>query len=226
MKTSVLNALEGILFCSASFLHAAPTAEKRDVDTRYPYNGPVVPIGDWIDQTVRGNGKGFIRLVEAPAVKPSTSHPKNSINVISLAYIPNGMTIHYQTPFGLDDAPTIHYGKDADDLCNTMTGYTSTYDRTPPCSAAMTTMCSQYFHNVVLNSLEPGTTYYYSIPASNGTTASDTMQFTTAPAPGAGQAFTVAVLNDMGYSNAKGTHKYLIDAAEGNVAFAWHGKYS
>lgn len=143
--------------------------------------------------------------------------------MISLAYIPNGMTVHYQTPFGLDDVPTVHYGTEADNLCYRATGYTTTYDRTPPCSEAMTTMCSQYFHNVLLNDLKPGMTYYYSIPASNGTTASQTMQFKTAPAAGDGEGFTVAVLNDMGYTNAQGTQKYLSEAADGDVAFAWHG---
>jgi len=50
---------------------AIPTKPgKRDVDTRFPYTGPAVPIGDWVDATVNGNGKGFIRLVEPPAVAP------------------------------------------------------------------------------------------------------------------------------------------------------------
>jgi hypothetical protein len=43
---------------------AVPAPAKRDVDTRFPYTGPEVPIGDWVDATVNGNGKGFIRLVE------------------------------------------------------------------------------------------------------------------------------------------------------------------
>lgn len=206
----------------SSHASAAPTAEKRDVDTRFPYNGPDVPIGDWIDQTINGNGKGFIRLVEAPAVKPAELKPRNSVNVISLAYIPNGMTVHFQTAFGLDGPPTVHYGEESDNLCNTATGYTTTYDRTPPCSEAMTTMCSQYFHNVLLRNLKAGTKYHYSIAASNGTTASQTLQFTTAPAAGGDEGFTVAVLNDMGYTNAKGTHQYLSEAAD-SVAFAWHG---
>lgn len=132
------------------------------------------------------------------------------------------MTVHYQTPFGLDGAPTVHYGKQAGNLTSKATGYTTTYDRTPPCSIAMTTMCSQFFHNVLIENLEPGTTYHYSIPSSNGTTASQTMAFTTARAAGSGQGFSVAVLNDMGYTNAQGTYKYLNEAAE-SVAFAWHG---
>ena len=228
IRLMIMKPVPQLALISAAFLialpsTAAPTKDKRDVDTRYPYKGPEIPIGDWVDQTVNGNGKGFIRLVESPAVKPSTAKPKNSVNVISLAYIPDGMTVHYQTAFGLDNAPKVHYGTKADDLCNTATGYTTTYDRVPECSVAMTTMCSQFFHNVLLENLEPDTTYYYSIPASNGTTASPTMQFTTARAAGDDTAFTIAVLNDMGYTNAHGTHQYLKEAADGLIAFAWHG---
>lgn len=133
------------------------------------------------------------------------------------------MTVHYQTPFGLDEAPTVHYGKSANDLCNTATGYTTSYDRTPDCSVAMTTMCSQYFHNVLIENLEPGTTYYYSIPSSNGTTASAVEKFSTARAAGDKTEFKIAVLNDMGYTNSQGTHKYLSQAVDDGVAFAWHG---
>ncbi len=147
----------------------------------------------------------------------------NSINVISLAYIPNGMTVHYQTPFGLDGPPTVYYGEKPSKLSTKATGYTTTYDRTPPCSIAMTTMCSQYFHNVLLENLKPGTTYYYSIPSSNGTTASKTLKFTTARAAGNAKKFSIAVLNDMGYTNAQGTYKYLNEAVDSGIAFAWHG---
>ena len=111
-----------------------------------------------------------------------------------------GMTVHYQTPFGLDGAPTVNYGPTPEDLCYTAQGYTTTYDRTPPCSVAMTTMCSQFFHNVLLENLQPGTTYYYSIPSSNGTTTSQTLSFTTARKAGDSTEFSVAVLNDMGYT--------------------------
>lgn len=222
MKATTASTLFGAALLAALPITAAPTQEKRDSDTRYPYLGPDIPIGDWVDDTVNGNGKGFIRLVESPAVKPSSAKPSNSINVISLAYIPKGMTVHYQTPFGIDGEPIVHYGPSANDLCYTSTGYTTTYDRTPPCSIAMTTMCSQYFHNVLLENLQPGTTYYYSIPSSNGTTASPTLKFTTAAAPSS-KEFTIAVLNDMGYTNAQGTYKYLNQAADDGIAFAWHG---
>ena len=80
-------------------------------------------------------------------------------------------------------------------------------------------------HTVAIQNLQPGTTYFYSIPSSNGTTASPVLNFTTAQAPGANKEFTIAVLNDMGYTNAQGTYKYLNQAADDGIAFAWHGQF-
>ncbi|KAI8632868.1 Metallo-dependent phosphatase-like protein [Xylariaceae sp. FL1651] len=197
---------------------------KRDVDTTYPYTGPAVPVGDWIDNTINGNGKGFPRLVEPPAVRPSSKHPTNNINVISVSYLKDGVNIHFQTPFGLTEKPTVHYGT-SHALGKTAKGLSKTYARTPPCSEiAIITQCSEHFHNVELTGLRSGTTYYYRIAASNGTTASEVLSFKTSLAAGERGSFTVGVLNDMGYTNAKGTHKQLSSAAQsGKLAFAWHG---
>ncbi|TPX07727.1 uncharacterized protein E0L32_010623 [Thyridium curvatum] len=215
MKTEAL--IGAALLAVAS--EAVPT-----VDTTYPYTGPEVPVGDWVDPTVNGNGKGFPRLVEAPAVKPATANPTNNVNVIALAYVPQGMNIHYQTPFGLGVAPSVKWGTSASALTNTATGATHSYDRTPPCSmVAAVTQCSQFFHEVQLTNLKPDTTYYYQIPAANGTTQSEILSFTTARAAGDAKPFTVAVLNDMGYTNAQGTFKQLNQAVNDGAAFAWHG---
>lgn len=98
------------------------------------------------------------------------------------------------------------------------------YDRTPPCSEiAAVTQCSQYFHEVQITGLKPGTTYYYQIPAANGTTASDVLSFTTAREAGSDGEFTIAVLNDMGYTNAYGTFTEISKAVDEGLAFAWHG---
>lgn len=132
---------------------AAPTKHKRDVDNRYPYTGPAVPVGDWVDPTINGNGKGFPRLVEPPAVKPASNKPSNNVNVISLSYLPDGVNIHYRTPFRLNGAPTVHWGTSPWDLRYTVSGQTSTYDHTPPCSEVVVTQCSQYFHDVQLRKL-------------------------------------------------------------------------
>jgi hypothetical protein len=112
----------------ADLAAAAPKLrhEVRDVDETYPYVGPAVPVGDWVDPTVNGNGKGYPRLVEAPAVKPSTTNPTNNINVVAFAYIPDGVNIHYQTPFGLGEAPTVAWGTSPGSLNNTATGSSNT----------------------------------------------------------------------------------------------------
>jgi phosphodiesterase/alkaline phosphatase D-like protein len=84
--------------------------------------------------------------------------------------------------------------------------------------------CSQFFHDVLITGLDSGTTYYYMILSANGTTESDVLSFKTALAPGEKKPFTMAVLNDMGYTNAQGTFKHLSDAVDsGEVSFAWHG---
>ncbi|KFY43833.1 hypothetical protein V494_01797 [Pseudogymnoascus sp. VKM F-4513 (FW-928)] len=194
------------------------------VDTVYPYTGPDVPIGDWVNPTINGNGKGYQRIVEPPAVKPASENPTNNVNVISLAYLPDGMNVHYQTPFGLGVAPSVKWGTDPHKLDQIATGNSHTYDRTPPCSLiSSVTLCSQWFHEVPIKNLQPGTTYYYQIPAANGTTVSEVEKFTTARAAGEEGEFSVAVLNDMGYTNAAGTLQQMSLAVDDGVAFAWHG---
>ncbi|OCK75430.1 acid phosphatase [Lepidopterella palustris CBS 459.81] len=222
MKSVAGYTLFGVLLVVLS-AKAAPVIDKRDVDTRYPYTGPAVPVGDWVDPTINGNGKGFPRLVEPPAVKPGSAKPSNNINVISLSYLPNGVNIHYQTPFGLGFAPSVNWGTSHNDLCNKATGHSTTYDRTPPCSEVVVTQCSQFFHNVQIGGLKPDTKYYYQIEAANGTTASDVLSFKTARSAGDSTSFSMAVLNDMGYTNAQGTYKQLNKAVDEGVAFAWHG---
>lgn len=124
MKTPASHVLIGALL-SAGAHSAAVHAAPRNVDTRFPYTGPDdVPVGDWMNPTVKGNRKGFPRLVEAPVVTPASSEPSNNVNVLSLAYIPKGVNIHYQTPFGLNGAPSIHWGKAKNDLCYKAVGQT------------------------------------------------------------------------------------------------------
>lgn len=105
---------------------SAAVAANPTVDTAYPYTGPDVPIGDWVDPTVNGNGKGFPRLVEQPAVKPASSHPTNNVNVISLSYLPDGIHIHYQTPFGLGRAPSVKWGTNPHHLDRVAQGFSHT----------------------------------------------------------------------------------------------------
>ncbi|KAH7220446.1 Metallo-dependent phosphatase-like protein [Fusarium redolens] len=156
----------------AALSQAAPT-----VDEKYPYLGPKVPIGDWVDPTINGHGKGFPRLVEPPATGGATV----------------GINIYYQTPFGLGVAPSVYWGTSPSALNNVATGLSVTYDRAPPCSLIN-----------VIEQLQPGTTYFYQIPAANGTTQSTVLSFTTAQATGNPSQFT---MND-----------------DEGLAFIWHGR--
>lgn len=125
MKANTASALLSALLAS-QVVEAVPPI-RRNVDTRYPYTGPKVPVGDWVDPTINGNGKGFPRLVEAPAVKPASSKPKNNINVIQVSYIPNGVNIHYSTPFGIGETPSVEWGTKSSSLSKKATGTTNTY---------------------------------------------------------------------------------------------------
>jgi hypothetical protein len=120
MKATTASPLLGVLL--AICVHAVPV-----VDDRYPYTGPAVPVGDWVDPSVNGNGKGFPRLVEHPAVTPASANPSNNINVISLSYLPQGINIHYQTPFGLGVAPSISWGTSPTNLNQQASGLSHTY---------------------------------------------------------------------------------------------------
>lgn len=122
MKVTTASTLLGALLAIS-----AEAAPRPDVDTRYPYTGPAVPVGDWVDPTINGNGKGFPRLVEPPAVQPASATPSNNINVIQLSYVPEGINIHYQTPFGLGVAPSVHWGTSPTSLARTATGHSTTY---------------------------------------------------------------------------------------------------
>jgi hypothetical protein len=85
------------------------------------------------------------------------------------------------------------------------------------------TQCSQFYHDIQISGLKPNTKYHYQILAANGTTASNTMEFTTARAAGDKTGFEAAILNDMGYTNAAGTQKHLLKFVDEGGAFAWHG---
>jgi len=59
-------------------------------------------------------------------VTPATANPTNNINVINMAFVPGGMNIHFQTTYGLGQAPKLVYGSTPSDLSMTATGASST----------------------------------------------------------------------------------------------------
>ena len=107
--------------------HAAPAPLTPYVDTAYPYTGPKVPVGDWVNQAIDNHGSGgYARITEPPAVLPSYPNPTNNINVISLAFTPGGMHVHFQTPFGIDGEPCVIWGTEIGNLNQTTKGWTRT----------------------------------------------------------------------------------------------------
>jgi hypothetical protein len=126
VSSTLLALLVAVAASPTKHIRVDDALNARDVDETYPYTGPAIPVGDWVDPTVNGNGKGFPRLVEPPAVKPASANPTNNINVISLAYFPKGMNIHFQTPFGLGTAPKVAWGTSHKSLDKTATGISRT----------------------------------------------------------------------------------------------------
>ena len=61
------------------------------------------------------------------------------------------------------------------------------------------------------------------IPGGNGTAPSPVQSFTTAQDAGSKDEFSLAILCDMGYTNAQGTRNSLVDAVEQGISFVWHG---
>ena len=71
--------------------------------------------------------------------------------------------------------------------------------------------------------IELDTTYFYQIAAANGATASGIQSFPTARKAGDSKPFSIAILNNMGYTNAASTMRELQNAVSNGIAFAWHG---
>ena len=60
---------------------------------------PDIPVGHWVDPTVNGNGKGFPRLVEPPAVMPAKKNPINKHQCYA------AVLLAYWYQYSLSDAP-------------------------------------------------------------------------------------------------------------------------
>ena len=106
----------------AVFAGAAPNP---DVDTAYPYTGPEIPVGDPVNQSPTDNTKGYARLWEKPAVQPPPGvTATNNINVISTAFFPGGINIHFQTPFDIGGQACVNWGTSKESLTTNTKGYT------------------------------------------------------------------------------------------------------
>lgn len=180
---------------------SVPAHPEPYVNTQYGYGGPAVPVGDFVDPSYTEYGTekdgAYTRLIEPPAVQPSSNSATNNYNVISLTFLPTGVNIHVQTPAALS-TPTVMWGTSPSSLINNATGTSRSYQRTPPCSQLPVTLCSEYFHDVQITGLPANTMIYYQLPAISGTTASQVLSVKTAMAPGTSQPFNISIVADMG----------------------------
>lgn len=202
LRTAALAALPLLGKVSAQGITSTsvPAPPQPFVNTQYGYAGPAVPVGDFVDQSYTEYGSekdgAYMRLIEPPAVTPSSSSATNNYNVISLTYLPTGFNVHFQTPAALS-MPTVMWGMSPSSLINNATGTSRTYQRTPPCSQLPITLCSQYFHDVQITNVPANTMIYYMLPAVSGTTASQVMSLKTAMAAGTNQPFNFSIVADM-----------------------------
>ena len=110
-----------------------------------------------------------------------------------IALQPNGMTVSWSTVGPIDVAPSVAYGTSPSELSVSATGLSHHYDPS-----------ITYFHHVVLDSLQPSTTYYWQVTSPAGVNSS-VLSFTTAPKVGDHKPFVVSINGDMGLVNEDNT---------------------
>ena len=106
-----------------------------------------------------------------------------------IALQPNGMTVSWSTIGPLSTAPSVSYGLSPASLSTNATGYSLHYDPS-----------ITHFHHVVLDQLQPSTTYYWTVTTPPQLNTS-VLSFTTAPVAGSATPFTIAINGDMGLVN-------------------------
>ena len=122
----------------------------------------------------------------------------NAITSVSTAiWTPTAMNVHFQTAFQLSSSPNISYGTSNTSLTKTATGTTKTYGYM--CSLQNYTICSAFYHDVVISNLTSNTRYYYKINGdASGTNTSQVYSFKAPIAPGDSTPFNVTMYADMG----------------------------
>ena len=145
------------------------------------------------------------------SVVRATAQPAGQPIQQRIALNAGGMTLSWSTVGPLSTAPAVRYGLSPSPTHMTthVTGESLHY-------AASTT----YFHHVILASLQPSTTYYWSVttPALANATV---LSFTTAPKVGDSRPFTIAINGDMGLVNEDNTVAALT-AWTDRINLFWH----
>ncbi len=113
-------------------------------------------------------------------ISSSNGNGTNSVNSVSTAiWTSNSINVHYQTAFALNAAPSISYGTSSTSLTNNVTGTTKNYGY--QCSLLNYTVCSAYYHDIVLPNLQSNAYYYYRI--NNDTSGINGTQIYTVKSP-------------------------------------------
>ena len=126
-----------------------------------------------------------------------------------IALQPNGMTVTWSTIGPIHVQPAIAYGTDPSQLDQSEKGWTRHY--VPSIS---------WFHHVVLNNLQPATTYYWQMISQHDVNSS-VLSFTTAPKVGAHTPFTVSINGDMGLGNEDNSQRLLREWTD-RIDLFWH----
>ena len=154
----------------------------------------------------------LLLLVLALALAASVSaQSKNDSTPIQqrIALQPNGMTVSWSTIGPIHATPTIVYGTDPSRLSAKESGWTRHY--VPSIS---------WFHHVVLNNLQPSTTYYWQVTSPVGVNSS-VLSFTTAPKVGDHKPFVVSINGDMGLVNEDHTVALMKEWVD-RIDLFWH----
>ena len=126
-----------------------------------------------------------------------------------IALQPNGMTVTWSTIGPIHVQPAVSYGTDPSQLDQSEKGWTRHY--VPSIS---------WFHHVVLNNLQPATTYYWQVTSPHDVNSS-VLSFTTAPKVGAHTPFTVSINGDMGLVNEDNTVALMKEWVD-RIDLFWH----
>ena len=113
---------------------------------------------------------------------------------IRTAYVPNGMTISWNTrqPLLPSVVPTVYFGTSPSTMTQVATGTSVSYEP-----------FVNYYHHVILTNLIPNTQYYYTVnfyqqPQSSLLLPANTLLFTSAISAGDISPFSVGIVGDLG----------------------------
>ena len=154
---------------------------------------------------------GLVLVLACAFIVAASAQASNDSTPIQqrIALQPGGMTVSWSTLGALHARPSIAYGTDAGQLDQTGHGWSRHY--VPSVT---------HFHHVVLDKLQPSTTYYWQVTSPHGVNSS-VLSFTTAPKVGEHQSFVVSINGDMGLVNEDNTVALMKEWTD-RIDLFWH----